>query len=232
MKLILILILTLTLSLFAGQNALDAFKNKEYEKAYKLYMVDAKNGDSTAQNALSYLYFNGYGVEKNTQEGMLWLKKSAHNMNARAQYDLAMMYLSGHNTEIDKELALTWLDSAADLGDINAQYNLALMYYQGDSIDQNVTKSAELLESAALKGHKGAIQNIGLIYMQLIKFDKAVQWLTVNAHNGDTNAYYLLAEVYCNQKRYTNAKKWAQKAMDAGYPEAAELWKKHNLKKY
>lgn len=153
-------------------------------------------------------------------------------MNDKAQYDLAMMYLLGHNTQVDKNLAFSWLDSASDLGNLDAKYNLALMYYQGDSIKTDVNKSAELLESAALKGHPGAIKNIGLIYMQLIQFDNAAKWLEINANNGDIHTYYLLAEVYCNQEKYIEAKKWAKKSIDAGNIEAQKLWKKHDLGKY
>ena len=228
----LILITTPFLVLYADENALHAFKNKEYKKAFTLYMIDAKNGDSTAQNALSYLYFNGYGIQKNTDKGMVWLKKSAHNMNKRAQYDLAMMYLLGHNTNVNQSLAFSWMQSASDLGNVEALYNLALMYYQGNGTKQDVKKSAEILESAAIKGHKGAVKNIGIIYMQLLKFDKAEKWLKINANNGDINAYYLLTEVYCNQEKYTEAKKWAIKAIDAGHIETEELWKKNNLEKY
>ena len=228
----LILTLALFVCLQAQDDALEAFKNKEYEKAYKLYVVDAENGDSNAQSALSYLYFNGYGIVKNTDKGMFWLKKSAHNMNARAQYDLAMAYLLGNNAQVDKKLAFTWLDSASDLGNADAQYNLALMYYQGDGVEQNVTKSTQLLQSAATQGHKGAIKNIGLVYMQNYQFDEAIEWLEINANDGDANAYYLLAEIYCGKEKFVDAKKWAAKAMEAGDVKAGELWKKYDLKSY
>jgi len=153
-------------------------------------------------------------------------------MDATAQYDLAMMYLSGHYVKQDLNLAFTWLGSSADLGNANAQYNLALMYYKGDFTDQNVTKAAELLESAALQAHQGAIKNIGIVYMQLIKFDKALKWLKINAQSGDTNSYYLLAEVYCNQENFSEAKTFAKKSIESGNVYAKKLWDKYELSKY
>jgi len=36
------------------KDALEAFKNKEYSKAFKLYEKNAKDGDAKAQSALSY----------------------------------------------------------------------------------------------------------------------------------------------------------------------------------
>ena len=37
----------------------------------------AESGDVYAQNELSDLYFSGYGVVQNGEEGFKWLKKSA-----------------------------------------------------------------------------------------------------------------------------------------------------------
>jgi TPR repeat protein len=68
--------------------------------------------------------------------------------------------------------------------------------------------------------------------MQLLKFDKAIPWLEKNANNGDVNAYYLLAEAYCNEEKFKDAKKWAQKSIDNGNSDAVELYKKFNLDKY
>ena len=225
-------LLILISSLSASETGLEAFKNQQYKKAYQLYDKEAQKGNSISQNALSYLYFNGIGTTKDIKKGVFWLKKSAHNMDAVAQYDLAMMYLSGHNIKQDKELAYTWLDSAADLGNANAQYNLALMYYNGDNVDINVTKSAMLLEKSALGGSKAALNNLGVIYMQLLKFEKATQWLKVNAHSGDTNAYYLLAEAYIQIENFQEAKISAKKSMDVGNVAAANLWKKYKLDTY
>ena len=72
-------------SLYAEQTGLEAFKDKNYDKAFKLYKEEAVKGDSVSQNALSYLYLNGIGTSKDLKEGLVWLKKSAHNMDAVAQ---------------------------------------------------------------------------------------------------------------------------------------------------
>jgi len=41
----------------AGQSALEAFKHHDYTTAFRGYAQHAKEGNVTAQNALSYLYF-------------------------------------------------------------------------------------------------------------------------------------------------------------------------------
>jgi len=217
-------------SLYANE-ALEAFKNKDYDKAFKLYKIKAKEGDNKAQGALSYLYSNGLGTLKDSTLSLFWLQKAANGSNANAQYDLGMKYLSGYGVNKDAKKAFDLLTKSSNLSNINAQYNLALMYYNGDTVDQNVTKTAELLDKAAVQGHKGAIQNIGRIYMQLLKFDKASKWLEINAQEGDDSSYFL-AEIYCELEKFKQAKKWAKKAMDTGNKDAEGLWQKYRLEKY
>ena len=214
------------------KEALEAFKKQDYQSAFKLYKESADANNTTAQNALSYLYFNGLGVEKNKEKGIFWLVKAAKNEDTRAQNDLGMMYLTGQNVKQDSNSAFTWLSKASDANNSNAQYNLALMYYRGDGVDENATKAVELLDAAAVQGNEQAIRNVGIVYMQLLKFDKAAFWLEKNALNGDENACYLLAEIYCEKEEFKKAKLWAQKAKESGNENIELLWMKYNLEKY
>jgi TPR repeat protein len=232
LKSISLILFVLVLNLFAQNEALEAYKQKDYKKAFQLYKADAKKGNTTAQNALSYLYFNGIGTDKDNKKGLYWLEKAAEKNDSRAQYDLAMMYFDGYNIKQNHKKAFKWLSKSSDLNNTKAKYNLALMYYNGDSTDMNVTKTAVLLDEIALKGHKLAKENVGRIYMQLLKFDKAIYWLKQNAKNNDKEAYYLLAEIYCSQGKYKEAKPWAKKAMDSGNLTAKELWDKYKLKNF
>ncbi len=222
----------LTVGLYAQQSALEAFKKQDYKTAFQRYEQQANEGNVTAQNALSYLYFNGLGTQQSHTKGLEWLRKAAMLKSARAQYDLGMFYLQGNHVTQNYKAALQWLQKASAQGYPDAQYNLALMYYRGDATDQNVTKTAELLEQAAQQGHKGAIANIGRIYMQLLDFENAALWLEKNALNNDTEAYYLLAEIYCAQEKFAQAKQWAQKAKEHGNAQAEALWKKYRLQEY
>jgi len=230
-RIILLLVFSF-ITLVANEEALRAYKNNEYKKAFTLYKKAAKSGDSLSQSALSFLYFNGVGVSKNTKLGLEWLKTSAHNANATAQYDLGMFYLKGNNVKQDYKKAATWLDSSSNLGNTDARFNLALMYYKGEGVDENTTKSAELLDSAATNGHILAKQNIGRLYMRLLKFDKAIAWLTLNAKDGDIEAFYLLAEIYVSKEELKEAAYWADRAMAQHNLKAKELWDKYNLEDY
>ncbi len=224
-------IVLLTVSLYASEG-LDAFKAKDYKKAFEIWTIEANNGEAKAQNSLSYLYFNALGTKLDNKKALYWLNKAALQNNVNAQYDLGMMYLMGQKVKQDKKTAAFWLEQAAEAHHADASYNVALMYYQGDGVDINVSKSAKLLEQAAKQGHIKAAQSISRVYMQLLEFDKAIDWLIKDSARGDSEADYLLGEIYCGYERYSQAKKWTARAIKASYPQAQELWDRYELDKY
>jgi len=148
------------------------------------------------------------------------------------QFDLGMQYLLGDGVKQDKQKAAIYLQKSSDQGDAEAQYNLALMYYLGDGVKQDVAKTLTLLERSAKQGYQKAIDNVGRIAMQIMKFDKALYWLKINAKNGDLKANYLIAEIYINKEDLKNAKIYAQKAIDSGDEDAKVLWKEYKLANY
>ena len=200
MKILSFLFVSATLLFASSQEALDAYKNHEYKKAFKLYKEAADLGKSNAQSAVSYLYINGIGVEKNTKEGIAYLQKAANNGNVQAALDLGLYYLSGEIVSKDMKKAAKWLDVAAKGGSSEAAYNLALMYYNGDGVKQDVKKAAALLDQAARAGHKGAKRNVGRIYMQALDFKNAKYWLRENEKDGDKEATLLLKEIEAAHK--------------------------------
>jgi len=160
------------------------------------------------------------------------LSVSIYAQDSLKTFDTAMAYLLGKGVIQNKHKAFILLKKASKEGSSEAQYNLALMYYMGDGIDQNITRSAELLDSSAQQGYKKAIENVGRVYMQLLKFDKAQKWLKQNAKDGDSEANYLLAEIYVEKGDLKSAKIYAKKALDNGNPQAQELWNQYKLSTY
>ncbi len=199
MKFLLSLV-TATLLFASNEAALEAYKNKEYTKAFALYEKEAKKGDTTAMNALSYFYYNGIGVDQDTKQSLNYLQKAADAKDKRACLDLGIFYLQGLRVAQDYKKAAEYLECAADRGSAEAQYNLALMYYNGDGVKQDVKKAAALLEAAAKSGHKKARANVGRIYMQALDFKKAKEWLQKNVAEGDKEAKLLLEEIDATQK--------------------------------
>jgi len=151
---------------------------------------------------------------------------------ATDKFDVGMQYLLGEGVAQDKHKAFTYLSESAEMGNAQAAYNLALMYYLGDGVKQDTAKSLALLEKSAQQGYEKAIENIGRIAMQLMKFDKALKWLKINAKNGDIKANYLISEIYVMREDYKNAKIYAKKAIDLGDNDARNLWREYKLSNF
>jgi TPR repeat protein len=175
--------------------ALQAYKQGRYEKALYLYEKEAKKGDTTAMNALSYLYHEGIGTKKDRNKSLEYLQKAADKEDARACLDLGLVYLAGKELKQDYKLAAKYLECAAKKNETEALYNLALMYYNGDGVRQDAKKAAALLERAAKLGHQRAKANVGRIYMQALNFSKAKEWLRENVKDGDKEAALLLEKI-------------------------------------
>lgn len=60
-------------------------KSEKNEEAFEYYLKAADQGDALAQYNLGICYDNGYGVEKDLSEAVIWLRKAADQGNAQAQ---------------------------------------------------------------------------------------------------------------------------------------------------
>ena len=60
------------------------FAVHNYDMAYEHLASLADNGNSDAQYALGYMYYNGYGVPRDEAVALQWIKKSAKQHNLKA----------------------------------------------------------------------------------------------------------------------------------------------------
>ena len=60
-------------------------KNEKNEEAFEYYLKAARQGDALAQYNLGICYDNGYGVEKDLSEAVIWFRKAANQGHAEAQ---------------------------------------------------------------------------------------------------------------------------------------------------
>lgn len=93
---------------------------KEYNKAFKFWLIAANMGDAPAQLKVAQMYQQGVGVDKNGQLAYNFFKRSATNGQSQAQYQIGLYYLDGALVEENKTLALYWMQSAADNNHIQA----------------------------------------------------------------------------------------------------------------
>ena len=94
--------------------AKNAYDNKNYKKAFSLYLNAAKDGDKKAQQEVGTLYLFGLGTNKNENEAFYWLKKAnakyylreyfssnfKYNNIALTKYSLKINTLKGARVQI------------------------------------------------------------------------------------------------------------------------------------
>jgi len=97
--LVLISILSISINVLADDIGYKYYQKGEYEKALKIWGVEAEEGNKEAFYNIGLLYFFGNGVEKNLPLAFEYCQKSALMGSPRAQNNLAFMYIKGLGVE-------------------------------------------------------------------------------------------------------------------------------------
>ncbi len=137
-----------------------AFDNKDYKKAYELWMPLAEEDNPDAQYNLGLLYMKGLGVEKSDRRALVWFVRAGNNGLADAQYNAGVMFYLGRGVYPDHKSAVEWWQRAAEQEHANAQNNLAIMYAFGYGIGSDKDKALELWAAAARQGHPDALDSL------------------------------------------------------------------------
>ena len=59
-----------------------AYENKDYPAALEQFRPLAENGNAKAQEKLGFMYYKGWGVERDYKEAEKWVRKAAEQGNA------------------------------------------------------------------------------------------------------------------------------------------------------
>ena len=98
------------------QQGLTAYKQSDYQTAFKLWLPLAEQGNEDAQFNLGVMYDDGRGVKQDGFEAVKWYRKAAEQGHAKAQFILGGLYLLGEGVQVNKSLAKEWLGKACDNG--------------------------------------------------------------------------------------------------------------------
>lgn len=163
-----VLLLFLSVSVYADEEkdmeaALNAVKEKNFEKAFKHFMTLAESGNAEAQHNIAMLYRQGLGVEKDLTVSARWFRKAADQDIADAQYYLGHMYDNGEGVEKNAQYAFVWYRRAAEKGQGLAQINLGVMYANGLGVAQDVEQAYLWFHVGAAQGYKTAFENKQII---------------------------------------------------------------------
>ncbi len=193
--------------------------DKNPEQAVRWYKQAANAGDINAQLFVAAAYLYGLGVKKNTDVASHYYIDAAKSGNALAQFALAENFLDSKNSSNNK-LGLIWLNKSAANGNPKALTRLAQIYLIGKIVTKDVNKASELLNQAIDKNYAPAMLEMGGIALAQGDSNKAVEYFSRAAKQGDPEAYLQLAHVYLQEQSPVYnpniAFSWTLKAAQAG----------------
>lgn len=202
---------------------------RDQNKALKLYIKAAEQGNAKAQLFLGEHYYNGWGScyedERDYDEALKWYKKAAEQGEAEAQLWMGDYYSAEAEEEFEgdgeyyidineakQNLAIEWYTRAAEQGQCEAQCRLAEYYFDQKNFKESVkwyTKAAKQGDAEAQ--YVTACFISGKFPYKLQNNLNAIGLYLKSAIQGNANAQFTLGEYdYSNNK--AEAFKWYCKA--------------------
>jgi TPR repeat protein len=157
----------------------------------------AAAGQAQAQCAMGDRYAQGKGVAQNWFEACRWYDMAAQQGDATAQCALAVCYADGKGVKKDIAHAFIWFEKAAAQNVPQAQWNLGELYATGlPGVEADPKKATLLCKRAANAGFAPASATLGALFARAQKHERAVQWWTLAAEQGDLEALFNLAQAH------------------------------------
>jgi len=131
-------------------------QNQNYEMARTLFLTltnsDSFNFRGIANQRLSILYANGWGVVQDQKKARKYREKALRDDNLPAQHDTAMVLIA----EGKKGEGIALLEKAARRGLPNSNYELGRRCLSGDGVAKDLVRGLALLKEAAAHGQVDA----------------------------------------------------------------------------
>lgn len=169
-------------------------------RAVDIFREMANRGLAMAERCLGCCYRQGFHVPKNYQESFDWYMKAAKRRHGQACYYIGDFYERGITVARSLKTANEWYLIAAEEGDKDAQKKLGENYFYGNGVEKNLSEAKKWSVKAAEQGDIGAYFRAA--YLCTIKLDgtveyeKALNWYTYLANNGNSAAKNNLGVMY------------------------------------
>jgi TPR repeat protein len=130
--------------------ARDAFKGRDYRKAFELSLPLAEKGNAEAQFMVGNIYNGNQAGNLDWTKAAEWYRKSAEQGYAPAEFYLGQMLDNGIQTKgpsagkgvaKNTKEALSWYHKAAEQKYVDAYAKLALAFYNGVDVPKNLAEA-------------------------------------------------------------------------------------------
>ena len=143
------------------QEALKAYRAKDYMRALTLWEEEAKHKSDQAMANLGLMYLKGKGVSKDFTKAKAWFEKGSEFDNDSANYNLALMYQSKIGVEEDIDKAVEYFRRASRHNHELANFRLGLILLKDRTQEAQVKEGFECILNAAKAGHAMAKIQMG-----------------------------------------------------------------------
>jgi TPR repeat protein len=112
-SLLAVLCLLPALALAGYEEAIETYRNGDYDSALVQFRALAGEGDKRAMFYIGYCYRSGYGVKVDHAEAGRWFHMASVRGDSRSQYYLGKMLEAGQGVTKDLVAAHLWLSLSA-----------------------------------------------------------------------------------------------------------------------
>lgn len=207
-------------------------KDKNFEKAIKLYTSAANYGHVESLVILGIIYMKGRIRINNLSGKELtdwklnkskdYFEKAIFLGSIRALHELGMLFLSNESTFGNKiKEAIQLLKKASSKKYGSASYKLADFYAEGDIVKKNIPLSIYYYEKAIKQGITEATIELVYMYNTYIgdtqRAKKLCKVYIKNEKKPDPAIYNLLGTIYLKEKNYVKAEETLLIAQKQGF---------------
>ena len=167
-------------------------------EAFGILKREAQDGDKYAQCSLSSLYSSEYFNNVDNKKAFYWMQKSADQGYDDAMSNLGGYYIMGIGCAVDMKKGFSYIQKSYELGNPSAGVAVASLYLLGAGVEVDTLKAVDIYESLANKKFIPSYGPLGNTYFKMGKYEKAFDFNTLAAKEGDWEAQENLALAYIN----------------------------------
>ena len=185
----------------------EKISEKIEKKYFEMNLNFAEFGFVESMRELAGMYLKGFGVEKNLDEAIKWLKKAADEGDEDSAIALADIYNEDKN--IDR--AIFYLSKVADKNNIKALKKLAEIY----ELQNDFEKMFECYQRGAKLGNRYLMEKLAYCYLfgcGVSQDDlKALDWFikiieTYDWNSSDNGIMRVVADIYSKYYKFADKK--------------------------